>query len=98
MEIIQKWKETKKKSTHSLAGSLSSRICSSQRTRGSNWATRFLTLLKGHLLLRQCKHGFSFARGGILYDCGAFFSFNNEGQCPAFIYFIPYLFLFKISF
>lgn len=85
MEIIQKWKETK---SPGFTGSLSNHICSSQRRHSSNWGTHFLTLWKGHLLLRQHKHCISFACGRVFYDCGAFFTLNNEGQCPEFLYFI----------
>lgn len=79
MEIILKWKETK---SPGFPGSLSNHICLSQRRDSSNWGTHFLTLLKSHLLFRQCKHCISF------HDCGAFFPFNNQGQCLEFIYVI----------
>lgn len=58
MEIILKWKETK---SPGFTGSLSNHICSSQRRHSSNWGTHLLTLLKGHLLFRQCKHCISSA-------------------------------------
>lgn len=79
-EIILKWK--KKKESPGFPGSLSNHICLSQRRQSSNWGTHFLILLKGHLLFGQCKHSIS------LYDCGAFFPFNNQGQCLEFMYLI----------
>lgn len=91
MEIIQKWKSP------GFTGSLSNHICSSQRRHSSNWGTHFLTLLKGHLLFRQCKHCLSFACSGVFYDCNSFFPSNNGGQCPEFIYFILYISLFITS-
>lgn len=69
-------------------GSLSNHICSSQRRHSSNWGTRFLTLLKGHLLFRQCKRCISFAFSGVFDDRSTFFPFNNHGQCLEFKYFM----------
>lgn len=87
MEIIQSWKEMK---GPGFTGFLSNHIFSSQRRHGSNWGTHFLTLLKGHLLLRQCEHCFSFACWGsfLFYNCSTF-PFNNQELYAEFMPVIP---------
>lgn len=83
MEIIQKWEEMKSLGSTS---SLSNHICSSHTRHSSNWGAHFLSLLKGHLLLKQRKHCISFSCTWVLYDCGTSFTFNKKSKCPEFLY------------